>query len=410
MTQTSKTPALWLLALACFVLAGATGALLRFGLLYGFPAELQYVNVRHAHSHLMYFGWVTPALMALIAAWLPGLTGRPLARGMQKVIGLTLALSVVAYVFFLRYGYAPGEIGGVRLPFSVIAASLNMLAWYFFAGLYIKTTWKTPRSRPLRFWDAALGFQFLASLGAWGIALLTILKIENFFWSLALTHLFLNIFADGWFVLAVLGLAFAALRVPASRLTHWSEGLLLMGLPVTFLLGMPVSAVPANVRLVASFGGALAAAGLLGNIWALWKQAAGTGWKIPLVFLALKSALALSITIPALARWAENAGLRIPYLHWLLLGFVTLGLLAAAQHAWGSSFLPGKRWLEGTVLFLLLTLIPLTGIWPRFLKGEWAYYLAMWATVLPPLAAGNMLVSVWRTRPPSALAASSPSD
>ena len=34
----------------------------------GLPGGLAYVNVRHAHSHLMFFGWVTPALMGLIAA------------------------------------------------------------------------------------------------------------------------------------------------------------------------------------------------------------------------------------------------------------------------------------------------------------------------------------------------------
>ena len=57
----------YLMALAVFVLAGATGAFMRFGLLYGM-AGLSYANVRHAHSHLMYFGWVTPALIALKAS------------------------------------------------------------------------------------------------------------------------------------------------------------------------------------------------------------------------------------------------------------------------------------------------------------------------------------------------------
>lgn len=58
----------WFSALGVFVLAGLTGAFMRFGLIYGFPWGLQYANIRHAHSHTMYFGWVTPALMALIAA------------------------------------------------------------------------------------------------------------------------------------------------------------------------------------------------------------------------------------------------------------------------------------------------------------------------------------------------------
>ena len=39
------------------------------------------------------------------------------------------------------------------------------------------------------------------------------------------------------------------------------------------------------------------------------------------------------------------AGLRIPYLHWLLLGFITLGLVSAAQEKWGEEAIPGRRWM-----------------------------------------------------------------
>ncbi|MCS6826625.1 MAG: hypothetical protein NZ553_08445, partial [Caldilinea sp.] len=53
------------LALAALTLAAWTGVLMRFGMIYGMPAWAQnFGAVRHAHSHLMYFGWVTLALMA----------------------------------------------------------------------------------------------------------------------------------------------------------------------------------------------------------------------------------------------------------------------------------------------------------------------------------------------------------
>lgn len=47
---------IWKAALVGFIIAGATGSLMRFGMIHGYPAGLQFVNVRHAHSHLMYFG------------------------------------------------------------------------------------------------------------------------------------------------------------------------------------------------------------------------------------------------------------------------------------------------------------------------------------------------------------------
>ncbi|MCA9929911.1 MAG: hypothetical protein KC419_15615, partial [Anaerolineales bacterium] len=134
----------WLAALGCFVLAGSTGILLRFGMLLGFPYGLQYANVRHAHSHLMYFGWVTLAAMGLMAAWLPELTGRPFSPHRSRLFKwsliLILLLSLAAYVPFLLFGYRSAVVGTVRLPLSTIAAGLNMVAWYWFGWLYWQET------------------------------------------------------------------------------------------------------------------------------------------------------------------------------------------------------------------------------------------------------------------------------
>jgi hypothetical protein len=45
----------WRVSLACFVLAGAAGVLFRYGMLYGYPDGISELNLRHAHSHLMFF-------------------------------------------------------------------------------------------------------------------------------------------------------------------------------------------------------------------------------------------------------------------------------------------------------------------------------------------------------------------
>ena len=63
-------------ALAALLIAAAAGALIRFGLLNGFPTwAANYTAVRHAHSHLMYFGWGSLAIAArqiLDALWIGG--------------------------------------------------------------------------------------------------------------------------------------------------------------------------------------------------------------------------------------------------------------------------------------------------------------------------------------------------
>lgn len=385
----------WIAALGCFVLAGATGSLLRFGMLHGYPAGLQMANVRHAHSHLMYFGWVTPALMALIATSLPKLTGSERPAGFRAVIGATFVAALLAYGPFLFFGYRPVTVGDAQLPLSMIGASLNMVVWYGFVYLYVRATRGVPRHHPLRLWDAALGFLVLASLGAWGLAASTLLGLRDPLWSLALTHLFLDLFADGWFVLALLGLAYAAIpRAAAHPAAVWGENLLVIGLPLTFLLSLPNGALPSGVRALAGLAGVLVAGGLLANLWALWPAARRQGkgaWLVPLFFLGVKAVAELGISFPAGAQWASRMALRVSYLHWLLLGFVTLGLTAAALEAWGRRATFGRRAFTLTVLLLLASLLPLTRLWPAGWGGRWALEAASWATLGPVVVASVML-------------------
>jgi hypothetical protein len=344
----------------------------------------------------MYFGWVTPALMALMVKSLPGLTERPVGRKFYGVIGATLALAMLAYPLFLLYGYRAVDLAGRRFPLSTIAASLNILAWYVFGALYLRATWQLSRSAPLRLWDAALAFLFLSSLGAWGRGMLVALKVTDPFWETAMVHLFLDLFSDGWFLLSLLGLVYVA--APSAWDTDSRRGtrLIILGLPVTFLLGVPVDLTPITARLIAGVGGGLVTAGLLvhlGKLWpVLWQQQNGA-WRMPLVFLGVRALAGLTITVPAIAGWAERAGLRVSYLHWFLLGFVTLGLFAAAEEVWGYRVAPGRKAMTAAVLFLLVTLIPLTRIWPASWGGRWTVQLAAWGTVAPLLVSGGALVT-----------------
>lgn len=384
----------FLAAVAAFALAGATGAFLRFGAIYGM-AGLNYLNVRHAHSHLMYFGWVTPALMALIAAHLPRLTGRALSPWFGRVIALTIGLGLLAYVPFLLFGYSPAAVGGAELPLSVMAAALNVLAWYAFAWLYRRQARGAPPTRPLALWNAAVAFLLLATVGVIGLPVMVALGIQDALWSLIFTHIFLDLFSEGWFVLGGLGLAYAAL--PEAARHPWarrSGELLVAGLPVVFLLTLPTNLVPPLARAVGSAGGLLVVAGTLGNVVALatagraGRLALQGAWVAPLAFLALKAATQLGLLVPAVARWAEIAQLRVPYLHWLLLGFTSLALFAAAEYAWR---MWGRRWMTAVVVALLLTLMPLTALWPVALAGAWTRYAAAWATLGPVIVALGVL-------------------
>ncbi len=382
----------FLAALACFVLAGATGAFMRFGILYGM-AGLSYANVRHAHSHLMFFSWVTPAIMALMAATLPRLTRRPLSAGFRRLIPVVIGLGLLAYVPFMLYGYTAAPIGGATLPPSVIASSLSVLAWYAFALIYARQVRGAPPTRALRLMNAGVVFLLLSTIGVIGLPIVTRAGVENPLWSLMFTHTFLDLFSEGWFVLSILGLAYAAMPDAAEH--PWARlggDLLIAGLPVIFLLYLPVTLLPPAVRWAGSAGGLLVVAGTLANVVALWRStgrsAAGGAWRAPLAFLALKGVTLIALLIPAAAQWAEVARLRVPYLHWLALGFATLGLFAAAERQWG---VPGRRWMTLAVTLLVLTLMPLSGLWPPAMGGLWALHAAAWAALGPVVVAVAVL-------------------
>lgn len=407
----------WKLALISFVIAGSTGVLLRYAMLYGAPWGLHLQDMRHAHSHLMYFGWATPALMTLIVRSLPRYMGRATLPGAGRIIGATIVVALLAYVSFLRFGYRPASIGTRQLPLSTIAAGLNVFAWYGFAFVYRRETRNTPRFLPLRLWDAALVFMALSSLGAWGLAIATAAGIDSQLVSSALTHLFLDLFADGWFLLALLGLAFVA--IPANsegRRARLGENLIVIGLPLTFLLNVPQSLLPDAVRVLAGLCAIIAGAGLLILLAVLFQAltkvengAMKRLWGTALFFLALKALAFFVVSIPDGAAWSLRMGLRISYLHWLLLGGVSMGVVAAVHHYWSEHEGGGWRLLHLTIIILILSLVPLSGLWPASWKGRWIFELAAWAAFGPVLAAIYMLVkgSKWnrvrREEPPGSV-------
>lgn len=375
---------LWRLALSAFVLAGGTGVLFRFGALFGLPAELSFVNVRHAHSHLMYFGWVTPALMILMGVHI----ARWRAEKQNPFRGVTMiawALGLAAYVPFLLFGYKSVAVGNASIPLATIAASFTILVWYGFVGQYWRNRKGLVGKPALRLWDVAVVFLVLSSLGAWGRAVLVALKVESPFWGNALVHLFLDLFSDGWFALALLGLIYRD-QIPMPFSLAWATWVMAIALPITALLGVPIAIVPPTWRLLAGIGGWLVGSVLLAHIVHLWPRVE-LRWRWSLTFLALKAIAELGVSVPIIALWAEREALRIPYLHGYLLGFVTFGLLQGAWEVWGKAAIGNWALWIGGILVLFLSLIPLTGLWPQSWSGVWVPVGAAVAS-LGPLVAG----------------------
>jgi hypothetical protein len=271
------------IALFALALAATTGVLLRFGMIYGMPAWAQnYAAIRHAHSHLMYFGWVTLALMVFIWRAVPGYTGKPLPRAVVWQLAATSLVALLSYPAFWQNGYGLTEIGAARLPLGSMVSTFNGLTWFWFVFLYVRATRGLMlRPLPMQLWDWAIMLLLLASLGAAGLVSLVFGSVDNLFLQQLFLHQFLDLFAVGWFNLAVMGVLWWQFDRPASTaqqgtrpvLTRWLPTMsLALLLAPTFVLGISPALLPPHLFWLAAVANAAAAALLAIHAWRYLRQ------------------------------------------------------------------------------------------------------------------------------------------
>lgn len=397
---------LWRISLACFIVAGLTGFLYRLGMVGWLPASLGLAldNIRHAHSHLMFFGWAVPFPLVILLDYI--LTRGAQARGiswMKYSLSGALLFGILAYPFFLFYGYRPVAIGSASLPLSVILSGLVMICWYGFMWGYRQVRHKLDGDDALPWFDGALIMLLVCSLGAWGVAVLQAVAPENHLLMKSLTHFFLATFTEGWVVVVVIAMLINQLDIKSAdwlMSPNISLGCIVIGAPLTFPYGISESLLTSELLAVARLGGGLAAAGLLGVMYAFvssgkWKHSL-FGWAVGL--LGFKAVMQLVASVVPSSFWLSDHGLRIFYLHVLLLGALTLTLSGWLQNrsSVSNAFYYG---VVGSVLAVLITLIFPTWFWPQAWGGIWIFYALVTAALLPALTMGLQWLKIETSKP-----------
>lgn len=379
MERLAEQPAwhrLWKLALASMILAAATGLLYRGQLLYGWADGLSLTHIRHAHSHLMFFSWVTPVPMLYFSIRRTAV-GESVGRALIFWIYWIAVAGLLSYPFFLLFGYRPAVIGSMELPLSVMLSGLVMIGWYGYTWSWwrAKKRSTTDRDGATDLFEGALLMLIFSSLGAWGVAATSMGGIDLPELSSGFTHLFLALFTNGWALVAALAMIAAHLQ-ERSRSQADADGhrsgrwllLILAGAPLTFPLGMGAGTLSEVWLLAARLGALLLASGLLillGTFWRSREQLNGPlRWQ-----MALFSAVAILLLCSAVAPgtiWTGSAPVRVFFLHLLLLGGVSLTFLWIRFESYGRS--GHVLWavvavgVAGMLLFLLLH-TPLAGRW-----------------------------------------------
>jgi hypothetical protein len=386
----------WLWSLSFFMLAALTGLLYRWGLIGGEIFGLRLTNVRHAHSHLMFFNWVTPVPMVFIARKL--LKTSPEAyQSLKWTVTAIILIGFASFPFFLLYGYHPIQLGSANLPLSVMLSGLVMIAWYWFMAIYLKYRKKLPDGLSTLFYDGALVMLFVSSLGAWGVAVAQFGNIDNNLISGALTHFFLTVFTEGWCVLAAIGIYYDLsdqnYSLPFDK--NWLIAPIVLGVPLMFPFGLSVDLLSDRLLWIARFGSVLVSIGLMANLFLMIRLKPASlkwVWSSVLLLFGLKTAVQFGAAILPSYLWLGEHGLRVLYLHLLLLGFVSTLFFAAFHTVNTRSSKAGIYLFLGSVFVLIATLVLISGLWPPAWQPTNVYQWVTVGAILPSIAIAVELV------------------
>jgi hypothetical protein len=265
-----------------------------------------------------------------------------------------------------------------------------MIGWYGFMIGYWKLRNMLKNDENLPWFDGALILLAVCSLGAWGVAVIQELAPGSHLLMKSMTHFFLAAFTEGWVVLVLCAILISELKLEKK---HWwtspqlALGAIAIGAPLTFPYGISESLLTPMLLGTARAGGGLAAIGLLLVMAAIlrsgtWKHSI---WIWPVTLLTLKGAMQLVASLVPSSFWLSDPGLRVLYLHTLLLGGLTL-LAFAWLNGRTSVSKSYFQLIGGTIMVTLFTLLMFTGFWPEAFSGAWIVDALALGAILPILA------------------------
>lgn len=384
-------------ALLFLVVTLASGVWLRS--VFVWPASLagfDFGYLVHAHSHLAFFGWVTPALFALVLCSPCPAGGRGTALGTHA--HLLGAASALAFVGFLRMGYAPPTIA---------LSSLHVVLWAGFCALALGPLRRATHGGA-RFYRAALVLLLVAGAGAMAPGVVEARGIADPWIRQMSLQLFLTPFTAGWLTLGAMGVVYARLERPRFA----APVLVLTLVGVMPSVAAHVVAAPPHAAWTAA---GRAGVGLLGVATLLFARDALAGRGLPpllrlaAVAAAVKGAAEVAVALGLADSLLGARPLVIGYLHLVLLGMVTsvlAGELVAPLRV------PAAAALHGAGLALTLAAMGVMGVPGGYAlltrlggSGPEAHWLAWLGGVLSLLALGGAVAAhLWRGAQPASAA------
>lgn len=357
----AQTALIWLLV------AALMGVWLRWQAWGAPPLVFNFRFLTHAHSHLMFLGWVYNALAALlIVGFLPGQPGRVyvwLWAGLQAgLLGMA--------VFFPLQGYAAGSITFSTLHMA-LAGWLGLRLWLDAGKPGFAFT-------ALRW---SIVFLLVSSLGPFALGYVMAKGGQATIWYNLAIYFYLHFQYNGWMLFALLAILLRHLPETDGRIGP-AIHLLAGGCAATYAVSALWTDPPLPVYLLAGAGVVLQLRGalMLMRVWQAvsWATAWPQTWSRRFAALAFYSFL-LKLAVQTQALWPGlgrmvflNRNWLIGYFHLVFIGVITAALIAVfIQKNWlptGKQSGPGWWLLVGGYVCTELVLA-LPGASPAALLG-----------------------------------------
>ena len=312
-------------------IAAFAGMVLRYKIAFALPF-IDQKNLLHGHSHFAFIGWVTQLILVLLANQIIEQLPNKWAT-YRRLLLANLCLGYLIFISFLITGYK-----GV----SILLLVLQIILTYIFASVYIRDLYKIKFNVQSRMWFvAAMIFNLISTLGT---LMLGYMKMSGTITEksyLAAVYFYLHFQYNGWFLFAFIGLA-----------VHWLlTNKIIDSMPPKYFWVFSIAAIPTYFLTIlwldlpkTLFIMVIIAALLQFIAWIGMLRIVVRPLKISLqnhpcigyhlltlscLALSIKLTLQLGSTIPSLSQLAFGyRSIVIGYLHLVLLGVITLGLLS----------------------------------------------------------------------------------
>jgi len=304
------------------LIAGGIGLLLRWYMLAPM-SWLTYPNWLHAHSHIMFLGWIGNFLMLAYISN-QSLWQKKRYRILFYAIQCSLAGMLIS---FPLQGY--GII-------SILLSALHTVAWWLFTVWYFIDLKKLAGSASIWYSKISLVLFVIASLGPFVLGTLTSNGVGHSNWYYFALYYYLHFQYNGFFIFGIMHLFFHLLEskgvdfnsIQAKRIGKF---LLVSIFPMYFL--SIVSAKPGIAYNIIGFsGGMIQLVALLRFIsfTKLTKFSTSTIlWNVSILCFMLKTILQLLSAAPQIAQLAlEVRPFVIGYLHLVVIGTVSFSIIA----------------------------------------------------------------------------------